>query len=487
MHWMPDGRVERRKRYQQPHLFLIRSSRESSNAFTNQSTRAAVPWQWVLNNAPESVQSASVLAGRRQSDGAELSRRFAMVTESEVKPKRHALPAAFHLLWSATAMSNIGDGLRLTALPLLAASLTTDPRAIAGVAIAERLPWLVFILPGGAWADRLDRRTLRMRLDVARAMVMAVLVCLIAIDRVSIAAIYLVAALLASGEAVVDSSSIALVPSMVDPDDLERAGARLSSAELVANGVIGPPLGGLLFGLAIGAPFVVDAASFVGAALVLAFLRGSFVAKGSARPTESMRTQIADGFRWFWSRRLLRSLAIISTALGFAGFVGGSVFVLFATESLHLSGSGYGLLLVPSALGGLAGSALAPRLARFPLRFVLSASILASGLATLIIAAISIPVLVAALMAVSAGAVLVWNILTIALRQRVIPDQLLGRVGASYRFLVYAGMPVGALVGGLLANAFGVRAAMTINGATLTTIGLSIPFLLRSASEATAD
>ena len=115
------------------------------------------------------------------------------------------LPRPFLLLWTATAVSNIGDGLRLTALPLLATSLTTDPRAIAGVAIAERVPWLLFILPGGAWADCLDRRVLRMRLDAARARVMAGLVFAIAFDRVTIVAIYAVAALLASAEAVEDS------------------------------------------------------------------------------------------------------------------------------------------------------------------------------------------------------------------------------------------------------------------------------------------
>lgn len=85
----------------------------------------------------------------------------------------------------------------------VATSITTDPRAIAGVAIAERVPWLLFILPGGAWADRLDRRVLRMRLDAARALVMAGLVFAIAFDRVTIVAICAVAALLASAEAVV--------------------------------------------------------------------------------------------------------------------------------------------------------------------------------------------------------------------------------------------------------------------------------------------
>jgi MFS family permease len=87
---------------------------------------------------------------------------------------RRSLPHEFKLLWGATALSNIGDGLRIVALPLLATSITTDPRLIAGVTVAERLPWLIFILPGGAWADRFDRRVLRMRLDMARAALISV-------------------------------------------------------------------------------------------------------------------------------------------------------------------------------------------------------------------------------------------------------------------------------------------------------------------------
>jgi hypothetical protein len=192
-----------------------------------------------------------------------------------------------------------------------------------------------------------------------------------------------------------------------------------------------------------------------------------------------MRQQIADGFRWFWTRRPLRNLALISTALGFAGFVGGSVFVLFATQTLGLSSVGYGLLIVPSAFGGVAGSILAPKLAALPLPLVLGASTVISGAATWAVSASSTPVVVAALSALSTAAVLVWNILTIALRQRVIPDHLLGRVGASYRFLVYIGMPFGALTGGILADSFGIRTALAINGIGLVTIGLVVPYLLR--------
>jgi MFS family permease len=384
-------------------------------------------------------------------------------------------------LWAATALSNIGDGLRLAALPLLATSVTTDPRLIAGVAVAERLPWLVFILPGGAWADRVDRRRLRMRLDTARAVVMLALVGFVVTDRVSIAVIYVVAALLASAEAVVDSSSMALVPAMVDDSDLERAGGLLSSTELATNGLIGPPLGGLLFGAAMVAPFAIDAASFAAAALMMALVSGTYTAASRGPRRGAMRHDIAEGFRWFWQRPLLRNLAIISTALGTVSYIGTAILVLFARQTLGLSNFGYGLLLVPGAIGGIAGSLLAPRLTDYPLRIVLSVSIVIAGLCIWAMSTLTNPVAVGLLSGLSAASVLVWNVLTVALRQRIIPDHLLGRVGASYRFLVYLGMPFGALLGGLIANRFGLRSALAVNGIALTFIGLTIPLLLRDS------
>ena len=396
------------------------------------------------------------------------------------------LPRNFRLLWAATGLSNLGDGLRLVAMPLLATSVTSDPRLIAGVTVAQQLPWLFFILPGGAWADRFDRRVLRMRLDWARAAVMFVLVAAISFDQVSIAVIYVVAALLASAEAVVDSSSMAMVPATVASSDLERAGGRLASTELAMNDLVGPPLGGLLFGLAIAVPFGVDAMTFAGAALVMSFMTGSYrpsapSAASGAQPT--MRASLAEGISWLWNHRLLRTLALVSTALGTASFIGNAVFVIFATDTLELSDFGYGLLLVPGALGGITGSLIAPRFTRFPLRRTLPVAVVGSGASTWLMALTSSPVLVGVLSAVSLGSVMVWNVLTVALRQRLIPDEMLGRVGASYRFLVYLGMPFGAVVGGVLANEFGVRSAIFVSGSVLVMVGLLLPLVLHGVED----
>jgi MFS family permease len=402
-----------------------------------------------------------------------------------VQPSRFGprLPRNFRLLWGATALSNLGDGLRLVALPLLATSVTDDPRLIAGVTVAERLPWLFFILPGGAWADRYDRRVLRMRLDIARAIVMAVLVAVILVDQVSIVVLFVVAALLASAEAVVDSSSMAMIPATVDGKDLERAVGRLGSTELAMNDVLGPPLGGLLFTLAVAAPFGLDALSFAGAALVMGLMSGGFGVWVEPPRRTSMRSQVSEGFRWLWNHRLLRTLALISTGLGTASFIANAVFVLYARDELGLSEFGYGLLLVPGAIGGIVGSLVAPRFRHLPLRITLTVAVLGSGLAMWLVAGTTSPIAAGLLTGLSLACVMVWNVLTLALRQRLIPNELLGRVGASYRFLVYLGMPVGALLGGVIANRYGVRASYYVSGGFLVVIAMMVPVLLRGVEE----
>jgi Na+/melibiose symporter-like transporter len=226
-------------------------------------------------------------------------------------------------------------------------------------------------------------------------------------------------------------------------------------------------------------PFIIDSASFAAAALIMALVSGTYTTASRGPRRRAIRHDIAEGFRWFWQRRMLRNLALVSTALGTASYIGAAIFVLFARQTLGLSNFGYGLLLVPGALGGIAGSMLAPHLTDFPLRLVLTVSIVIAGICIWTMSTLTNPVLVGLLSGLSAATVLVWNELTVALRQRVIPYHLLGRVGASYRFLVLLGMPFGALLGGLLANQFGLRTALAVNGIALTSIGLAIPFLLR--------
>jgi MFS family permease len=391
-----------------------------------------------------------------------------------------ALPHSFRLLWAATGVSNLGDGIRQAALPLAAVSITHDPRLVAGVAVAERLPWLLLILPGGVLADRLDRRRLRVTLDIVRSVAMGGFAILAATGSLEIWLVYVLAIVLSSAESIVDSSSMALVPSLVSDAELERAASVLTSTELVTNDLVGPPLGGLLFAVAIAAPFATDSLSFLVAALVGMRIAGSFRAAPRAATRASASSVVrdmAEGVRWLWHRPMLRDLALISTGLGTFVYVANAVLVLFAVRTLGLGNFGFGLFLIPGALGGIAGSIVAPRMRRYRLRPVLVVSIACSGLSYAAMAVQTHVVPAAVLLAVTVGGAMVWNVLTLALRQRTIPDELLGRVGASYRLLVYVGMPLGAFAGGWLADALSVDAAILIGGLGLVAMAVVTLFI----------
>ena len=395
-------------------------------------------------------------------------------------------PSRFRLLWAATAVSNLGDGVRSTALPLLATELTRNPGLVAGVAIAERVPWLIFILPGGAWADRYDRKKLRVGLDLARAVIVAVIAVLVATDNATIVAVFAAAALLSSAESIVDSSSMALVPSLVEKDDLERSAGVLSATELTLDALIGPPLGGVLFAAALWLPFGVDAVSFTLAALLALSIRGSFRPTPTAQTVETprrrrMTSEIRAGMSWLWNQPLLRNLALVSTVLGTASFIASSVLVLFAQELLGLGPTGFGLLLVPAAVGGSIGSGIAPRLRDQPLRRVLTIAVVVAGLTGIAISVSSNAVVVGGLLAAQYAAILVWNVLTLALRQRLIPDELLGRGGSSYRFLVFVGMPIGAAIGGLFASVVGLRETFALSGLIIVAAAFFLPTAVKAS------
>lgn len=395
-----------------------------------------------------------------------------------------SLPTRFQKLWVATAVSNFGDGVRVTAMPLLALSITTDPRAIAGVAVADRVPWLVFILPGGLVADRVDRLRLRILLDTLRCGLVAAFGLSLAIGSPSIWLLYLTVAGLSAGEAVVDSSSMALAPSMVQAGQLEQAGARLASTEIVGQLLVGPALGGMLFAVGAVLPFAMDAASFGIAAIVCLGISGTFRPPSHLPNVNSWRSDLIDGMRWLRRYKDLMRTAIVAMTLGFFAFMANGVFVLFARQRLGVGDIGYGLILIPAAIGGVVGSVVAPRMVTRSLNAVLASSTMVSGVALTLMAQQSATWSASVLIAIASAGSAVWNVLTLAFRQRSIPDELLGRVGACYRFLVYLGMPVGAAVGGVLAARFGAQMSVSVAGLGTAAVGATAFWTLRGVEAA---
>lgn len=399
------------------------------------------------------------------------------------------LPASYWRLWSSSAASNLADGLFFIALPLLAVRLTDSPILIAGLAIAGRLPWLVFVLVAGALADRLDRRTTMRNVQLFRVAVVALLTVLALMEALSLPVLYVAAFVLGVGETLFDTAAQSILPSVVDKEQLATANGRLYAVELVMNQFVGPPLGGVLIGLSVPLVLGSSIAGYALAALGLTLLVGSFRPQRSGPPTR-LTSDIAEGLRYLWRNRVLRTMAFMVGGMNLASTATFAVLVLYAVSPgpMRLSEPAFGVLLTTFAIGSLIGSFVAAplqrRFGRVRMLF-LSVSIIGAGLA--VPAFTTSAIVVGASFAISGVFIVVWNVITVTLRQRIVPDGLLGRVNAGYRLFAWGTQPIGALLGGVVGELLGLPAVFLLAGAlglTMLLAGLVVDEPALAAAEA---
>jgi len=377
----------------------------------------------------------------------------------------------------ASGFANLADGVLWVALPLLAVELTRSPLLIAGITVAARLPWLLAPV-AGAFADRLDRRQSMVRVNLVRTVLLGGLALAVAVDLASLPMLFAVAVLLGVAETLFDTSAQSLLPAVVDREDLTRANSRLFAVELVANTFVGPPLGGLLAAAGLAVALGLPAAAYLVGAGCLALLVGSFRAVG-AGPAGStrLRDDIAEGTRFVWRHPVLRPLAIMLGVQNMAYSAAFSVFVLFAVAPgpMGLSKAGYGVLTATLGVGSLLGSWLAVPVERRLGRVnTLVLSIVLNALTLAVPVVTTLPVPIGASMVASGAGIVLWNVITVSLRQRITPDRLLGRMNASYRLVGWGTMPLGAALGGVLAEALGLRGAFLV--AALLTLAVLAGF-----------
>ena len=407
-----------------------------------------------------------------------------MTEAPSVKPPatKRKLSAAYWRLWWANAVDSVGDGAFAAALPLLAVALTKDPRLIAVVSVATFLPWLLVSLPAGVLVDRYDRTTLMWRAQLVQGTVVTVIVVLIAGHLVSIWALAVAGFFLGSAQVVFDNAAQSVLPSLVPPDLLPKANGNQYVVQVIGGSFLGPPAGAALFAAAPFAPFGVDAVSFAGSA---ALLRGLPVTRPAGGQSSAGRGSggISAGLRWLARHRLLRIVAVLLAVSNFSSQMGMATLVLFATQDLGVSTRGYGVLLgvsaVGSVLGGLVNPLLARRFGQVPLLVTAST---ASAVVTALMGLAPGAVVLGALLACRGFTATLWNVVTVSLRQRVIPGDLLGRVNSVYRMLGWGTIPLGALAGGFIAEFAGLRAPYLISGILRgAVLLLLLPALLAAA------
>lgn len=392
---------------------------------------------------------------------------------------RAAGRSGFARLWAASAVSNVGDGVYGTALPLLAATLTRDPLLVSVVSFAEWLPWLLFGLLSGALLDRWDRRRVMWTVDAARFAVVGGLAVAVLLDRAGIALLATVGFLLGTGQTLVDTGAHSILPALVsrDPQRLERANGRLVGTQVVAQELAGPPAGGFLFSVATWIPFAVDAVSFAAGSALVAGIRGRFGPAAAELGDTGRRTtllaEIAEGLRWLAGHRVLRATAGMVAVVNLLASGGSAVMVLFAQEKLGLNAVGFGLLLSGSAVGGVLGSVVAARLARVVgTAGIVVWTMVLSALAYLVFGLSTGPWLAGAMFGLVGFFTVVFNVVLGSLRQALSPDRLLGRVISAFRLFSYGAVPLGSLLGGLVARTFGLRAPFVVAGVVIPVTAL---------------
>lgn len=411
----------------------------------------------------------------------------AAMTDVMSPPRRSGLGTGYWQLWWANAVSYVGDGTFVAALPLLAVMITREPILISAVSLAAYAPWLLLSLPAGALVDRCDRAMLMRRSQVMQGIIVLALAILIAAHRADITVLSAMGFCLGCAQVVFSNAAQSILPQLVPPELLPRANGNQYVAQTIGQSFAGPPLGSLLFAVAAPLPFGVDAGSFAVSAALMARLPKTGGTSASA--DENMFARIVVGLRWLCGHRLLRTVGVLLGVNNFFNQMGLATLVLLATQTLDVGSRGYGMLLAASAVGSMLGGLVNPRLTR---RFGLVPSLIAASLANaLIFVGVGLApdaYVAGALLACNGFAVTMWNVVTVTMRQRVVPANLLGRVNSAYRMVGWGLLPLGALASGIVAHDLGTRAPFTMAGILRGAVLLAVlPMLLAAARRLPAD
>jgi len=392
-------------------------------------------------------------------------------------------------LWTASVVSNLGDGVSMIAYPWLASAVTRNAFLIALIAIAQKIPWLVFTLPAGVITDRIDRRKIMTVTAVFRTVLTLVVAVVVFLNQdvlpspdalaagahiesnVTMYLTLVISALLFGfAEVLYDNAAQTILPAIVEPDGLERANGRLWGAEMVMNQFAGPPLGSVLIAAAFALPFFFDAGTFAISAALIFSLTGVFRVQSAAEMAGEARQgvwdEIKEGVRWLWAHPLLRPMAIILGIINGLFSVMFATLVLFAQEVLGVTTGTFAVLMMAGAAGGVLGSVLSPKISeKLGSGTSLYLTLITQAATAFVIGFATHWLLAAAMFVLSSFTGVLWNVITVSLRQTIIPDHLLGRVNSVYRFFAWGMMPIGIAIGGLIvtgAEAVGIDRLMAL-------------------------
>ena len=396
---------------------------------------------------------------------------------------------AFNRMWASSVISNLSDGILIAAAPLLAISLTDSTVLISAIGAMVMLPWLLFAIPIGVIVDRVDRRFILAGANATRSAVVGLLALLIATDNDSIYWLLFASFVIGVCEVAADTTAQSLIPQILEEKNFEKGNSRLQISETVIQGFVGAPLSGFIYAIAISLPFFINSLGLAVAALLALSIPIKYLQ--DVRKDEAVQEKkkfVADmkfGIRYLFNEKVLRRLVVTTASIGVCYSMGTATMVLFIIEELKLPKHLFGVILTIQGIGAIAGAFVAPRLSKkFGRSRVMTFGITSSSVVLLLQGFSPNIYIFVALTTFGGFAISQWNILLMATYQTVIPNELYGRIHGTRRTLVWGMMPIGSLLGGVLAH-HSLRLPMYVGGVIATTLAfLSIGFLLNIAQTA---
>ena len=396
---------------------------------------------------------------------------------------------AFNRMWASSIVSNLSDGILIAAAPLLAISLTDSTVLISAIGAMVMLPWLLFAIPIGVLVDRVDRRYILAGANATRSAVVGVLALLIATDHVTIYWLLVASFVIGVCEVAADTTAQSLIPQILEEKNFEKGNSRLQISETVIQGFVGAPISGFIYAIAIALPFFINSlglsvASLLALSIPIKYLqdiRHDDVDKEKKKFVADMKF----GIKYLFNEKVLRRLVVTTASIGVCYSMGMATVVLFIIKELELPKQLFGVILTIQSLGAISGAFMAPRLSKkFGRSRVMTFGITSSSLVLFLNGFSPNIYFFVGLATFGAFVVSLWNILLMATYQTVIPTELYGRIHGTRRTLVWGMMPVGSLMGGVLAQ-YSLRLPMYVGGAIATALAfLSISFLLNIAETA---
>jgi MFS family permease len=349
------------------------------------------------------------------------------------------------------------------------------------------LPWLLFAIPIGTLVDRLDRRYILAGTNLLRSAVVGALAFTIAADLVTIHFLILAAFIIGTCEVASDTTAQSLIPQILEEKHFEKANSRLQISETVVQGFIGAPLSGFLYALAIYIPFFFNSVGYIISAILalsmpIHFLQDVRKEERKAEPKHFI-ADMKFGISYLYNHKLLRRLVLTTSLIGVCYSMATATIVLFMVRELDLPEPLFGLVLTIEGIGGLIGAVVAPHASkRFGRARVMTFGIFSSSILILLQGFAPNIYLFVGLATFGAFTISQWNILLMSTYQSLIPNEIYGRIHGTRRTLVWGMMPIGSVIGGVLA-ATGLRTPLYVGGFIATVIALfSIKFMLSIGS-----